>query len=172
MIENTGTPRARRIATATERLPLNHRTMRSSDGRFHIPDEGAEAELVGPLIEGAKGLQQTGDEVGVNDGQDGLVHRRPSVRPEVWIARLGAASGDLSKSRVAAAVEVGQQCENVFVMGLIAGYKYSFHKGSIFGLRDEVLVGLIEVVHLTRTAQLAALALDAHAGKRAVEHGH
>ena len=102
---------------------------RSSDGRFHIPDEGAEAELVGPLIKGAKGLQQTGDEVGVNDGQDGLVHRRPSVRPEVWIARLGAASGDLSKSRVAAAVEVGQQRENVFVMGLIAGYKYSFHKG-------------------------------------------
>ena len=132
MIENTGRPPARRIAAATERLPLNHRTMTqgaSSDGRFHIPDEGAEAELVGPLIEGAKGLQQTGDEVGVNDGQDGLVHRRPGVRPEVWIARLGTTSGDLSKSRVSAAVEVGQQRENVFVVGLIAGYEYSFHKG-------------------------------------------
>ena len=132
MIENTGSPRARRIATATERLPLNHRTMTqsaSSDGRFHAPDEGAEAELVGALVEGAEGLQQTGDEVGVNDGQDGLVHRGPGVRPEVWIARLGTASGDLSKGRVSAAVEVGQQRENVFVVGLIAGYEYSFHKG-------------------------------------------
>ena len=100
----------------------------ASDGRLHIPDEGAEAELVGVFVEVAQGFQQAGDDGVVDDGQDGFVHGRPRVRTEMRVARAGAAAGDLTEGGVAAAVEVGEQREDVFVMRLIAGYKYGFHK--------------------------------------------